>query len=60
MNSILKTLAYTILTLTAISCGSNPYSETNKMHREQSKMLTKQLNIFPPERSPEEALLPYG
>ncbi|UJH90135.1 N-acetylmuramoyl-L-alanine amidase [Antarcticibacterium sp. 1MA-6-2] len=60
MRYYFRTFAFAFITLTIISCGSNPYSKTNKMHREQSKELTKQLNIFPPERSPEEALLPYG
>lgn len=49
-----------LLALNLISCGSNPYSATNRIHKSQSKELTKQLNEFPPARTPEDALLPYG
>lgn len=32
-----------------ISCGSNPYAETNRVHKKQVKELTSQLRDFPPD-----------
>ncbi len=43
-----------------ISCATNPYAATNKIHKKQSKLLTDQLNTFPAEQPEGEALLPYG
>lgn len=60
MTRFLKKITFSIISLSIISCGSSPYATTNKMHREQSKTLTEQLNTFPPERTPEETLLTYG
>lgn len=42
------------------ACASNPYSRTNRDHKKQAKTLNKQLTTFPPEQTPEEALLKYG
>lgn len=46
--------------LVAASCGSNPYGKTNRMHKKQAKILTRQLRTFPPESKGEVATLNYG
>lgn len=42
-------LAVTIAAF-AISCGSNPYAKTNRIHKKQVKDLTSQLRDFPPDK----------
>ncbi|MFO8146001.1 MAG: N-acetylmuramoyl-L-alanine amidase [Bacteroidota bacterium] len=42
------------------SCASNPYASSNRMHKKQSKTLTKELNTFPPNQTVLEAALNYG
>ena len=42
------------------SCASNPYAPTNRVHKKQSKELTKQLHQFPPEQTGIATTLPYG
>ena len=42
------------------SCGSNPYSKTNRMHKRQAKFLSKQLRTFPPEQGGEVAILNFA
>ncbi len=51
------TLIYLIL---LTSCASNPYSQTNRMHKKQAKLYAKQLRTFPPEHDDQKAMLQYG
>ena len=60
MKKYLKILSLTIITSIFLSCASNPYAETNKVYRKNSKTLTKQLNTFPPEYPGVAPLLNYG
>jgi N-acetylmuramoyl-L-alanine amidase len=41
------------------SCASNPYAPTNRIHKKQAKVLTKQLRQFPPEQTGIATTLPY-
>lgn len=49
-----------VLMLLVASCASNPYAETNRMHKKQAKIYAKQLQTFPPPQNPQEAMLNYG
>lgn len=40
-----------IIGVIAYSCGSNPYSRTNRVHKQRVKELTAELREFPPERA---------
>ncbi|MCM4160102.1 N-acetylmuramoyl-L-alanine amidase [Antarcticibacterium flavum] len=60
MIKIARFLTLVLLIHTAISCGSNPYATTNKQHQDQSRQLTRQLNTFPPDRTPAEAGLKHA
>jgi N-acetylmuramoyl-L-alanine amidase len=60
MNFLSRSTYYIFIASLIISCASNPYVETNKIHKKQSKLLTDQLNTFPPEQLGVEAQLPYG
>ena len=46
--------------LVVTSCGSNPYSKTNRMHKQKARQLTKELKTFPPENGGEALTLNYG
>ena len=50
--------ALSLLVVTA--CGSNPYSRTNRMHKQKARQLTKELKTFPPENGGEALTLNYG
>ncbi|HET8753972.1 MAG TPA: N-acetylmuramoyl-L-alanine amidase [Salinimicrobium sp.] len=49
-----------VVLLLVASCASNPYAETNRMHKKQAKIYAKQLQTFPPAQSIEESMLKYG
>lgn len=46
--------------LVVTSCGSNPYSKTNRMHKQKARQLTRELKTFPPENGGEALTLNYG
>lgn len=50
--------ALSLLVVTA--CGSNPYSRTNRMHKQKARQLTRELKTFPPENGGEALTLNYG
>jgi N-acetylmuramoyl-L-alanine amidase len=56
---ILRGISFIII-CSIISCATNPYSDTNKVHKQQSKKLTKELNTFPPKQLPQHIPLSYG
>jgi len=60
----MSTLKYYLFTILAagllVSCSSNPYSKTNRVHKQQTKMYAKQLREFPPQQDAGGALLNYG
>jgi len=43
-----------------ISCGSNPYSKTNKVYKKQAKEYSNQLSEFTPEKDKKTDTLNYG
>lgn len=54
---------YLFIFLTAgllVSCSSNPYSKTNRVHRQQTKMYAKQLQEFPPQMDAGAQTLNFG
>ncbi len=57
---LIQSTSLIFITSLIISCASNPYAASNKLHKKQSKELTKELNTFPPQQTEEEALLPFG
>ena len=57
----LKTVISVIVVLVLIvSCSSNPYSKTNRIHKKQAKAYGKELTTFPPEQGEDEVQLNYG
>lgn len=59
--SALKYYLFTILAAgLLVSCSSNPYSKTNRIHKQQTKMYAKQLMEFPPQQDAGGAMLNYG
>ncbi len=48
---------YIIMVLAIISCGSNPYTKTNRLHKKQAKAYSKQLKELPTQN---ESALNYG
>ena len=51
---------YLIMALAIISCGSNPYAKTNRLHKKQAKAYGKQLQQFPTPENQKESALNYG
>lgn len=54
---------YLFIVLTSgllVSCSSNPYSKTNRVHRQQTKMYAKQLQEFPPQMDAGAQTLNFG
>lgn len=54
---------YLFIVLTSgllVSCSSNPYSKTNRVHRQQTKMYAKQLQEFPPQMDAGAQMLNFG
>ncbi|WP_037318307.1 N-acetylmuramoyl-L-alanine amidase [Salegentibacter sp. Hel_I_6] len=51
---------YFIMAFVVISCGSNPYSKTNRLHKKQSKAYSKQLQELPTQEAQNESALNYG
>ncbi|QED38431.1 N-acetylmuramoyl-L-alanine amidase [Antarcticibacterium arcticum] len=60
----MKTLRiYLLIVLTSgilVSCSSNPYSKTNRVHKQQTKMYAKQLQEFPPQMDAGAQMLNFG
>lgn len=57
----MKKLASVIVLLILVaSCGSHPYSRTNRMHKKQAKQYGKQLRTFPPAQKTDDRVLNYG
>jgi len=48
MKSINNTIAIVATACMIVSCASNPYAPTNKVHKKQTKELSKELKILPP------------
>ncbi|MBZ9629684.1 N-acetylmuramoyl-L-alanine amidase [Salegentibacter sp. LM13S] len=51
---------YLIMAIAIISCGSNPYAKTNRLHKKQAKAYSKQLQQFPTPENQKESALNYG
>ena len=51
---------YLIMALAIISCGSNPYAKTNRLHKKQVKTYSKQLKQLPTQEAQNESALNYG
>ncbi|MBZ9731455.1 N-acetylmuramoyl-L-alanine amidase [Salegentibacter sp. JZCK2] len=51
---------YLIMALAIISCGSNPYAKTNRLHKKQAKAYSKQLKQLPAREAQKESALNYG
>lgn len=60
MKMLFRSTYLIFITSLIISCATNPYAPSNKIHKKQSKLLTDQLNTFPPEQPTGEGVLPYG
>ena len=60
MKNFLRVFPLILVASVLFSCASNPYASTNRVHKKQSKILTKQLNTFPPDQSLPETTLNYG
>lgn len=43
-----------------VSCSSNPYSKTNRVHKKQAKVYSRQLKEFPPQQDMKTAHLNFG
>ncbi|PRX51619.1 N-acetylmuramoyl-L-alanine amidase [Salegentibacter salegens] len=51
---------YFLMAIAIISCGSNPYAKTNRLHKKQAKAYSKQLQQFPTPENQNESALNYG
>ncbi len=60
MNKVLLVVSVFTLLFLSMSCGSNPYSRTNREHKKQAKEYAKQLRTFPPKQAEGELPLKYG
>lgn len=53
-------LAVFTFSLGVMACSSNPYSKTNRVHKKQVEIYSKQLKTFPPEQGERNTMLKYG
>jgi len=60
MKNFFRVFSLFIVICVLFSCASNPYAPTNRMHKKQAKVLTKQLRQIPPEQTGIASTLPYG
>jgi len=60
MKNFFRVFSLFLVISVLLSCASNPYAPTNRMHKKQAKVLTKQLRQFPPEQTGNGITLPYG
>ena len=60
MKNFFRVFSLILVVSVIFSCASNPYAPTNRMHKKQAKVLTKQLRQFPPEQTGIATMLPYG
>ncbi len=60
MTNFFRVFSLFIVISVLFSCASNPYAPTNRMHKKQAKVLTKQLRQVPPEQTGIATTLPYG
>ncbi len=60
MKNFFRVFSLLLVACVLFSCASNPYALTNRMHKKQAKVLTKQLRQFPPEQTGIATSLSYG
>lgn len=60
MRRIILVVVVITISCLSISCGVNPYAETNREHKKQAKAYMKQLRTFPPEHLEGELPIRYG
>lgn len=56
----MKKILPALLSLLILSCASNPYRKTNRLHRKQAGLLLEQLDSYPPENGFNRPTLKYA
>ena len=59
MTRMLNILAFIIPMALISACSTNPYSKTNRAHKQQAKQYSKELRSFPPSQGGDDSLV-YG